>query len=62
MEDIENLDYSLSPIIEAMKKNSQILGGSTRCDNYQKLSSSIIQDNIHRKASSKVQIKSTSTH
>jgi hypothetical protein len=44
------------------RKFSQILGGSTRRDNYCKLSPSIIQEKIHHKASSKVQIKSTSTH
>jgi hypothetical protein len=63
MEDKESLDSSFSPIIEAMKeKFSQILGGSTYCDNYHKLSSSIIQEKIHRKTSSKVQTKFTSTH
>jgi copper homeostasis protein CutC len=63
MENIESLDSSLSLIVEAMKeKISQILGGSTRRDNYRKLSSSIIQEKIHHKTSSKVQTKSTSTH
>jgi hypothetical protein len=54
MEDVENLDHSLVPIVQALKKIPQILGG-TRGDHYRKFSPFIVQEKKYCTDASKIQ-------
>jgi hypothetical protein len=54
MKDVENLDPSLVPIVQAIKKFPQISGG-TRDDHYRKFSPFVVQEKIYYTDASKIQ-------